>query len=70
MPALYSSVINRSENHHSLQLCDIGLIVIRELEEINEKILESGVLLRELKLLTLKDKNGLNLIIHLRHFER
>ena len=36
----------------------------------NQKILESSVLLRELELLALKHKNGLNLIIHLRHFER
>jgi len=54
MPDLYPDSTNRCEDHHPLQLSDVGLLVISLLEEVNEEALNLPVLLAELKLFTLK----------------
>jgi len=54
MPDLYPAITNRCEDHHPLQLSDVGLLVISHFKEVSEEALELPVLLAELKLFALK----------------
>lgn len=61
MPDLYLGITNRCEDHHALQLSDVGLLVIRHFEEVNEEALELPVSLAELKLFALKHQEWFDL---------
>jgi len=65
MPALDFGVGHGCEYHHSLQLGYVCFIVIRELEKINQKVLESRMLFREFKLLSLEYQDRFDFTIDL-----